>query len=291
MRPSCQLAGRRSSEQQLSLTARQALVELGDRLRELLLARLVSRAARAAAASRCAPGEATRSAVRARGRHPCQPACALRRSCSRSSIRSARRDSASTSPSPASPILSIINIQAPITQCPLRSGTRVDRSTRSMTSRIPAMSRRSALDLFHPAVARVVHRARSPHRPDHNSSAGRRSRAASRRSILAPTGSGKTLAAFLWCLNRLMFAPAPPRPERCRVLYVSPLKALAVDVERNLRAPLDGIAGRRAGAGPGGDDARHRDPHRATRRRPSGRGSCARPPTSSSPPRNRCSCC
>ena len=60
--------------------------------------------------------------------------------------------------------------------------------------------------------------------------------------ILAPTGSGKTLAAFLWCLNRLMFEPVPPRRERCRVLYISPLKALAVDVERNLRAPLDGIA-------------------------------------------------
>jgi ATP-dependent Lhr-like helicase len=60
--------------------------------------------------------------------------------------------------------------------------------------------------------------------------------------ILAPTGSGKTLAAFLWCLNRLMFTPAPPKGARCRVLYISPLKALAVDVERNLRAPLAGIA-------------------------------------------------
>jgi ATP-dependent Lhr-like helicase len=60
--------------------------------------------------------------------------------------------------------------------------------------------------------------------------------------ILAPTGSGKTLTAFLWCLDRLMFTPAPPKHERCRVLYVSPLKALAVDVERNLRAPLAGIA-------------------------------------------------
>ena len=60
--------------------------------------------------------------------------------------------------------------------------------------------------------------------------------------ILAPTGSGKTLAAFLWCLNRLMFAPVPAERERCRVLYVSPLKALAVDVERNLRAPLVGIS-------------------------------------------------
>ena len=60
--------------------------------------------------------------------------------------------------------------------------------------------------------------------------------------ILAPTGSGKTLTAFLWCLDRLMFSPAPEKDARCRVLYVSPLKALAVDVERNLRAPLAGIA-------------------------------------------------
>ena len=60
--------------------------------------------------------------------------------------------------------------------------------------------------------------------------------------ILAPTGTGKTLAAFLWSLNRLMFEPAPEQHARCRVLYVSPLKALAVDVERNLRAPLAGIA-------------------------------------------------
>ena len=60
--------------------------------------------------------------------------------------------------------------------------------------------------------------------------------------ILAPTGSGKTLAAFLWCLDRVMFAPPPEKRARCRVLYISPLKALAVDVERNLRAPLAGIA-------------------------------------------------
>jgi len=60
--------------------------------------------------------------------------------------------------------------------------------------------------------------------------------------ILAPTGSGKTLAAFLWCLNRLMFDRSPEKTHRCRVLYVSPLKALAVDIERNLRSPLTGIA-------------------------------------------------
>ncbi len=59
--------------------------------------------------------------------------------------------------------------------------------------------------------------------------------------IVSPTGSGKTLAAFLWAINRVMFAPLPGRDRRCRVLYVSPLKALAVDVERNLRAPIAGI--------------------------------------------------
>jgi ATP-dependent Lhr-like helicase len=74
--------------------------------------------------------------------------------------------------------------------------------------------------------------------------------------ILAPTGTGKTLTAFLWCLNRLMFEPKPPQPAAagkkvrkkmkpaggCRVIYISPLKALAVDVERNLQSPLVGIA-------------------------------------------------
>ncbi len=64
--------------------------------------------------------------------------------------------------------------------------------------------------------------------------------------IHAPTGSGKTLAAFLWTLDRLATHPTPPRtkggpPGTVRVLYVSPLKALTYDVERNLRAPLTGI--------------------------------------------------
>jgi ATP-dependent Lhr-like helicase len=76
--------------------------------------------------------------------------------------------------------------------------------------------------------------------------------------ILAPTGTGKTLTAFLWCLDKIMLQqpatlPAPasqpsnkprkkPQEAGCRVIYISPLKALAVDVERNLRSPLAGIA-------------------------------------------------
>lgn len=59
--------------------------------------------------------------------------------------------------------------------------------------------------------------------------------------IHAPTGSGKTLAAFLWILDRVLNEPVPHRDQRCRVLYVSPMKALAYDVDRNLRAPLAGI--------------------------------------------------
>jgi ATP-dependent Lhr-like helicase len=59
--------------------------------------------------------------------------------------------------------------------------------------------------------------------------------------IHAPTGSGKTLAAFLWTLDRLLTEPTPDRADRCRVLYVSPMKALAHDIDRNLRAPLAGI--------------------------------------------------
>ena len=61
--------------------------------------------------------------------------------------------------------------------------------------------------------------------------------------ISAPTGSGKTLAAFLWGLDRFVAEPPAPDPKdrRTRLVYVSPLKALSYDVERNLRAPLRGI--------------------------------------------------
>ena len=96
-------------------------------------------------------------------------------------------------------------------------------------------------DLFHPVVARWFRGAFSaPTAPQAQGwpvIAG-----GSSTLLLAPTGSGKTLTGFLWCINRLMFEAAPEEKERCRVLYISPLKALAVDVERNLRAPLAGIS-------------------------------------------------
>ncbi len=62
--------------------------------------------------------------------------------------------------------------------------------------------------------------------------------------LIAPTGSGKTLAAFLWAIDRLAHRPqaVEARDKGVRVLYVSPLKALAYDIERNLRAPRAGIA-------------------------------------------------
>jgi ATP-dependent Lhr-like helicase len=70
--------------------------------------------------------------------------------------------------------------------------------------------------------------------------------------VVAPTGSGKTLAAFLWAIDQLASRPIPDNPKhRTRVLYISPLKALGVDVERNLRAPLVGVTqtARRLGLG------------------------------------------
>ncbi|MGA7397674.1 MAG: DEAD/DEAH box helicase, partial [Solirubrobacterales bacterium] len=57
--------------------------------------------------------------------------------------------------------------------------------------------------------------------------------------ICAPTGSGKTLASFLWGIDSL--ARRPDRPPGVKIVYVSPLKALSYDIERNLKAPLRGI--------------------------------------------------
>jgi ATP-dependent Lhr-like helicase len=92
--------------------------------------------------------------------------------------------------------------------------------------------------------------------------------------ICAPTGSGKTLAAFLWGIDRL--ARDPHLGEGVKIVYVSPLKALSYDIERNLRAPLKGIGadiavGLRTGDTPQSE-------RRAMRKNP---------PTSSSPPPSR----
>jgi len=59
--------------------------------------------------------------------------------------------------------------------------------------------------------------------------------------LIAPTGSGKTLAAFFWCIDALG-ARGDAEAPGVRVLYISPLKALVYDIERNLRAPLSGVA-------------------------------------------------
>ncbi|HSL25546.1 MAG TPA: DEAD/DEAH box helicase, partial [Acidimicrobiia bacterium] len=98
----------------------------------------------------------------------------------------------------------------------------------------------SSLELFHPATR--VWFAASFAGPTRAQDSGWEAIAGGHHTLIhAPTGSGKTLAAFLWVLDRLLHEPLPARAERCRVLYVSPLKALAYDVDRNLRAPLAGI--------------------------------------------------
>src|SRR5215467_9765981 len=98
----------------------------------------------------------------------------------------------------------------------------------------------SALDLFSPAAREWFSGAFSA--PTKVQEEGWQAVASGGHTLMtAPTGSRKTLAAFLWCLDRLVTEPALSRGDRCRVLYISPLKALAVDVERNLRAPLVGM--------------------------------------------------
>lgn len=88
--------------------------------------------------------------------------------------------------------------------------------------------------------------------------------------LVAPTGSGKTLAAFLWAIDRLSLAGEPAAPG-VRVVYVSPLKALAYDIERNLQAPLMGVVEEARGLGapvrPVGVDVRTGDTPPGDRRR------------------------
>src|SRR6266700_1714499 len=112
-------------------------------------------------------------------------------------------------------------------------------SCRIATSR--ATTSDDILTAFQPATRRWFEAAFE--RPTAVQSAGWRAISAGAHALLlAPTGSGKTLAAFLWCLDRLGRDPGAASEDGVRVIYVSPLKALAYDIERNLRAPLAGIA-------------------------------------------------
>jgi ATP-dependent Lhr-like helicase len=113
--------------------------------------------------------------------------------------------------------------------------------TRGKKSRPESTEDDAALALFHPITAAwfrsAFGRPTAPQRQGWPAIARGESTL-----ILAPTGTGKTLTAFLWCLDRLMFGSPDEATEGCRVVYISPLKALAVDVQRNLRVPLAGIA-------------------------------------------------
>jgi ATP-dependent Lhr-like helicase len=123
------------------------------------------------------------------------------------------------------------------------------KKVRASAATQPTAAAPDALELFHPITAgwfrAVFETVTAPQREGWPAISRGESTL-----ILAPTGTGKTLTAFLWCLDTLMLrTPAEATGQGCRVVYISPLKALAVDVERNLRSPLAGIANMAARAG------------------------------------------
>ena len=116
---------------------------------------------------------------------------------------------------------------------------------------------------LHPAVA-AWFRARFPDGPTEAQTAAWPPIAAGEHTLVAaPTGSGKTLAGFLMAINGLYLAFARGEPiTGTRVVYVSPLKALAVDIAENLERPLAGIAAKATELGLAHPDIRRRGPHR-----------------------------
>src|SRR5690606_8663174 len=118
-----------------------------------------------------------------------------------------------------------------------RRATGVVRPSRDAGT-VPPMSGSPVLDQFSPAV-RAWFETSFPE-PTAPQVAGWPTIASGAHTlILAPTGSGKTLSAFLWAIDRLTStSPPEERTHRTRVVYLSPLRALAVDVEKNLRAPI-----------------------------------------------------
>src|SRR5262247_4024138 len=97
-----------------------------------------------------------------------------------------------------------------------------------------------SLEHFHPVIQRwFTERVGTPSPPQVEG--WPRIRSGRHTLIAAPTGTGKTLAAFLWAIDELL-REGPALPDETRVLYVSPLKALGNDVQRNLRTPLDELS-------------------------------------------------
>ncbi len=99
----------------------------------------------------------------------------------------------------------------------------------------------NALDSFHPAVAAWFSRTFDAPTPAQER-AWPALRSGQHVLVAAPTGSGKTFAAFLAAIDQLVKEGMEgPLPDETRIVYVSPLKALSNDIQRNLDAPLEGI--------------------------------------------------